>query len=272
MRADIAKTDMEFKERQLMARGLAMCETEFKAVDGEEGIVEGLASTWQLDLQDDQIHKGAFTKTINERVPAGRVKFLDSHRWSCGTTLGTIVEAEETAKGLRFRAKLSAAPSVQDTRIKMIEGHIQYTSIGFDPIRAEWEIIDVGNGTKKYVRHLREVKLWEISPVPIPANEGARIQSVKGLLNMKSFDEIFMQAVIGQPNTDDIKVAIKALAEHLKMDTHQLVDFFKSLTPPVEPSNPETAEPADSPLTVADSETVKSLMAQFTQLERSLNA
>lgn len=167
------------------------CEVDFKEPDlegtkqadgDEKNMVEGFASVFgNLDQQDDIMHEGAFAKTIQERVPVGKVKFLDTHQWSIRDTLGTVVAAREVeGRGLWFRAKLSSVPSAQEARAKMMEGHIDRVSIGFDIIQQSWEERD---GTK--IRHIKEVKLYEISPVPIAANEETEILDVKTVVSFQ---------------------------------------------------------------------------------------
>lgn len=153
--------------------------------DADESFVEGYANIFgNLDHNGDLVRPGAFKKTIQERVSKGLVPFLDSHQWDAAHTIGTVVDAREDHKGLHFRARLSNAPSAQDVRQKMLEGHIKRLSIGFAPVRESYERAedtgrDAGAARKSIVRHLHEVKLFEVSAVPIAANEEATITNIK---------------------------------------------------------------------------------------------
>ena len=154
-----------------------------------ESFVEGYANVFgNLDHSGDIVRPGAFRKTIQERVSKGLVPFLDSHQWDAAHTIGTVTEAHEDQKGLCFRARMSNAPSAREVRQKMLEGHIRRLSIGFVPVRESYERADeaadqnssASPGRRKtIVRHLHEVKLFEISAVPIAANEAATITTVK---------------------------------------------------------------------------------------------
>ena len=170
----------EFKDGNIEPDYLR-CSIEIKAVgDPEEGIVEGYASVFNVeDLHGDVIDPGAFAKTIAERVPALKVKMFDTHQWDVAHLLGTVIEAREDSRGLYFKGQLSNAPSVQDLRLKMIEGHVTEASIGFDSLRERFEDVD-----GKSVRHIEELKLYEISAVPFGANEHTRI-SAKSVSNFK---------------------------------------------------------------------------------------
>lgn len=174
------RPSIEFKDSNIDPDYIR-CRIEIKAVgDPEEGIIEGYASVFNVeDLHGDVIDPGAFSKTIAERVPTGKVKMFDTHQWDIGHLLGTVIEAREDSRGLWFKGQLSNAPSVKDLRLKMIEGHVTEASIGFDSVRERFEEVD-----GKSVRHIEELKLYEISAVPFGANEHTRI-SAKSVSNFK---------------------------------------------------------------------------------------
>lgn len=156
---------------------------EWKASGDDVNVLEGYASTFgNVDLQGDVIKAGAFRKTIKERIKSGKVKLLDSHVPDTAHVLGTVVEAKEDKRGLWIKAKLSTAPSVQDLRVKMLEGHIDRMSIGYSPVKHRYEKRDV-DGRQFTVRVLEEIKLHEVSVVAFPANERAAIASVKHAIN-----------------------------------------------------------------------------------------
>lgn len=154
---------------------------EWKQVENEENILIGYASVWGFPADDhgDVVRQGAFRKTIMERVQAGKVPLLDSHIYDSAHTLGTVIKAEEDDKGLKIYAKLSTAQDVVTLKRKMVEGHLSKLSIGFDVVR---ESFGRDPNTGKSVRFLDEVKLYEISVVPIPALDRAQILSVKAVV------------------------------------------------------------------------------------------
>lgn len=163
-----------------MERKTMICPVEFKAVEGKDNYVTGIASVFgNIDGGGDVVEPGAFKKTIKERIPKKLVKFVDSHIWDSAHTLGTVEKAKETEEGLYFEASLSVAPSVQDTKIKMLEGHISKVSFGYDVIQDVWERLK--DGTKRSIRRLKELKLYEISVCPLAMNEETGLLSVKGL-------------------------------------------------------------------------------------------
>lgn len=135
----------------------------------ETGQFEGIASVfgslvygWVPTI----VHPGAFTKTLQER--ASRVKVLWQHNpdWP----IGKPVLLEETAQGLRVRAQISKTALGNDAMTLIRDGVVDELSIGFDPIKFDF---DQQEGQE--VRHLRELKLWEFSPVTFAADPMARI-------------------------------------------------------------------------------------------------
>jgi uncharacterized protein len=117
-----------------------------------------------------RIKPGAFAKTLKEN--AKRIKVLYQHNpdWP----IGVPTRLEETADGLLIEAKVSQTERGKEALTLIRDGVITELSIGFDPIRHEM----VNEGGIGHVRHVSEVRLWEISPVTFAANSEARITDV----------------------------------------------------------------------------------------------
>jgi len=141
-------------------------EIEFKELK-EDGSFTGLASTYgNTDAMGDVVEKGAFTKTIAER--AGEVPLLWTHKTDEPVGLGTL---EDTDDGIQLTGKLELElPTARKVHTLVKKGIVRGLSIGFETIQAK---------TIKGIRHLRELKLWEVSFVLFPANPQAQITAVK---------------------------------------------------------------------------------------------
>jgi len=162
---------------------------------GDAGTLEGYASTFgNVDLGGDVVVKGAFAKTI-ANIKANGIPLLADHVASTASVLGTIFDASEDETGLKIKAKFSSAPSAQDVRTKLLEGHLDRMSIGYDPV--EYAFVDGEDGRQN--RKLIEIKLWEASVVVFPMNPEAAVGRVKSLLG--SFDEPMRAAVIDALST-----------------------------------------------------------------------
>lgn len=144
---------------------------EFKAenVDANARTIEGYAATWDRDNHDDIIKRGAFTKTIQERLPKGMIKML----WQHNNPIGLPLEMREDERGLWVKARVSDTTLGNDALVLMRDGVINQMSIGFSVIKS-----NVGTDG---VRVITEAKLYEFSPVTFPANDNAEILAVKQL-------------------------------------------------------------------------------------------
>lgn len=152
----------------------------------------GYASTFDVDLDGDQILPGSFVDSLKENMPA----LLWGHN-SMQPAIGIIVSAEENSKGLFITAKMPTADTLVSGRIKpqMEIGSIDKMSIGFKLL--EWKSFDEPqeNGLD---RQISKVELVEVSLVNFPANPAARVtalekelKSLYGDLGVKNkFDQI----------------------------------------------------------------------------------
>jgi HK97 family phage prohead protease len=136
----------------------------------DEGKFTGYASVFGgVDSYGDTVEKGAFKKTLkeNESFP-----MLWSH--NTDEPIG-IIRGKEDSKGLFIHGELNLdVASAREKRSLMKQGAITGTSIGYEA--AKWEF-----DTVEKVRHLKEIKLWEVSPVVFPADSNARIAQIKGI-------------------------------------------------------------------------------------------
>jgi HK97 family phage prohead protease len=162
---------------------------ETSSVDLEQGTFEGYASTFGVvDEYDEVVEPGAFTKTIRERghrvkicwqhnwdVPIGKPLLMEEHgRDRLPVTL--LARAPEATGGLFVKGKISLTTQGTDSLILMRDGVVDELSIGYDEVKSDYsESGDVR------LRHLREIRLWEFSPVTWGANHAAVITAVKRL-------------------------------------------------------------------------------------------
>jgi HK97 family phage major capsid protein/HK97 family phage prohead protease len=138
----------------------------FKAVDDDERILEGIASTPATDRMEDIVEPmGAEFK-----LP---LPLLWQHRHS--EPIGWVEQVKATKDGITIRARIARAGVTQeiDRAWALIkEGLVRGLSIGFNPL--EWSDI---KGT--YGLRFTKWDWLELSAVTIPANAEATITSVK---------------------------------------------------------------------------------------------
>jgi len=187
---------------------------EVKETDEEQRTFRGLASTWDLDLGGDVIHRGAFKRTLDHWRRSGRViPLLDQHNYgSVRAVVGKLIEARETADGLDAKFQVIDGPDGDEILRRIKGGFVDGLSIGYRAIKIE-EPTDEER-RKGILRHLKEIELREISVVIWPMNPNARldVSSVKALLakgaDALTDDELAELVAL----RDDIDALLKASA------------------------------------------------------------
>lgn len=145
---------------------------EVKAV-GDDGVFEGYASTFgNKDLGGDIVEPGAFRKSLGKRGARG-VKMLLDHDPS--QRIGVWESIAEDSTGLAVKGRLLLDKQIaRDAYVDLKAGALDGMSIGY---RVEEDAMD----GRRRARLLKSVDLLEISLVPFPMNEAARVMAVKSL-------------------------------------------------------------------------------------------
>ena len=177
--------------------------------DEGSGQIEGYASTWirRPDSYGDVVKQGAFTRTLAERWKGGvGIPFLWAHKMDdLGAFIGTA-QAEEDDTGLHFVATFDDTEEAQRVRSLYKDGRLKKFSFAYDVLDAG--PVTLEDGVK--ANELRELDLYEISAVTVPANDDAGVLDVKsGRRNSKSDEDKIRQAitllqdVLGELEQDD---------------------------------------------------------------------
>lgn len=154
---------------------------EIKAIsEAEGGEIKAYAATFDRirDSYGDIIAPGAFAKTLRDWQESGHpIPLLFGHRTDDPRmNIGSVVEASEDERGLLIKAQFDETSDVaQYTRKLVQEGRLTKLSFAYDVLDSAPVVL--GDGTK--ANELRELKLYEISLVPIPANELTEVLEVK---------------------------------------------------------------------------------------------
>lgn len=159
-------------------------------VNTDKGEFEAYAATWTLDLVQDIIEPGAFSKTIAEKMPKGEIKVLYNHDHD--KPLGLPLTMQEDSKGLFVHAKISPTSYGKDVLQLMADGVLNKMSIGYDVVKHRFS--EDGR-----VRYLSELQLYEVSPVTFPANPAASILTVKKSL----------KSILAECETEELKMLLK---------------------------------------------------------------
>lgn len=169
------------------------CEVQYK--DAGTGSIEGYASTWirQPDSYGDVVAKGAFTKTLADRWNGGKgIPFLWAHQMDNLKSFIGTAEADEDDHGLHFVATFDDTEEAQKVRQLYKDGRLRKFSFAYDVKEAG--TVTLEDGTK--ANELRELDLFEISAVTVPANDDAGVVDVKsGRRNSKADESKIRQAI-----------------------------------------------------------------------------
>lgn len=148
--------------------------------EGEEKAVaiEGYAAVFNSKTSiggwfDEVIEPGTFSRSLSDN---GDIRALFNHNWDnvLGRTKSQTLELREDEKGLNFKVKLPDTSVARDLTISMERGDINQCSFGFFITDEEWNY-----NVEPALRTIKEVELFEISIVSIPAYDDTEASLVR---------------------------------------------------------------------------------------------
>ena len=174
---------------------------EARTLEDSKAVISGYASIFDRSSQVlgggfvEQIKRGAFTKTLQERgtqTSRDDIKALFNHSTDLvlGSKRAGTLKLSEDSKGLHYEVDLDLDITHHRSAFKMIErGDVTNSSFGFDVIEERWSVSD--NTDDPVLREVLETRLYEVSPTPFPAYEDSTVtteRSFKGLAEMSGLD------------------------------------------------------------------------------------
>lgn len=150
--------------------------------------ITAYASTFhrEPDSYGDVVAKGAFLKSLAKLESEGRyLPLLFGHRMDDPMmNIGRVVKAVEDDNGLLVEAEFDMEnPNAVKARRDVLAKTLNKLSFAYDVI--DWGIVDLEDGTK--ANELRELEIYEVSLVPVPANHHAEVIDAKaGRRNSKA--------------------------------------------------------------------------------------
>lgn len=160
---------------------------------GDAGTISGYFSTYDRipDSYGDVIAPGAFTDTLKARKESGH-PFPLCWNHDLNQIIGTVDNIEDTEKGPLMTASFFDTPLAQEKRALVLSGCVYQFSFAYEVKKAAQ--VELEDGTK--ANELRELELFEVSIVPIPANPRAEVTEIKsGRRNSKADAEKLEQAI-----------------------------------------------------------------------------
>ena len=150
----------------------------FELKEGENGVVEGYASTWTKtpDSYGDIVIKGAFEEALKKRKATGH-PFPLCFNHDFDQIIGAVFEAYEDDYGLKIRASFLNTPAAQEKRELVKEGIVWQFSFAYSILGAEKPTEE--EQKQGIFQKLTKLDLYEVSLVPVPANQTAVVTEVK---------------------------------------------------------------------------------------------
>ena len=164
-----------------------------KSADDTEkdtGTISGYFSTYDRipDSYGDVIAPGAFTDTIKAREESGH-PFPLCWNHDLDQIIGKVDSIEDTEKGPLMTASFFDTPLAQEKREIVKSGVVYQFSFAYD-------VLDAGPAEDIKANELRKLDLFEVSIVPIPANQNAVMTEIKaGRRNSKKDEDAIKQAI-----------------------------------------------------------------------------
>ena len=161
----------------------------------DAGTISGYFSTYDRtpDSYGDVIAKGAFTETIEKRKESGH-PFPLCWNHDLDQIIGSVNpdDIQDTDKGPLMTASFFNSPLAQEKR-EIVKSGVDYQfSFAYDILEAG--PVELENGIK--ANELKKLDLFEVSIVPIPANQNAVMTEVKaGRRNSKADEDKIRQAI-----------------------------------------------------------------------------
>jgi hypothetical protein len=148
--------------------------SDLKAANDGTGSFSGYASTWDnWDAVGERPVRGAFAKSLPSFATDGFIAL--GHSWD-SLPIATVKEAFEDEHGLFLSAEFHGTTAAQDARKVLTErlarGKSAKLSIGYEVLADDFT---------QEGRLLKDIKLYEISLVNVPANDRASVITAKGL-------------------------------------------------------------------------------------------
>lgn len=186
----------------------------------DDGLAEGEFTAYasvfgNKDSYGDVVLPGAFAETLTEWKDSGNViPLLFGHNMSDPDyNIGSVVEAKEDDRGLLVRNQLDLENSKALQVYRLLKGRrLSQMSFAYDVLEGgEAQREKSAGGDTETVYELRKLKLYEVSVVPIGANQETEILAVKAAQSALRLDA----GSLSEASKSEILKAIKALGDLL---------------------------------------------------------
>jgi HK97 family phage prohead protease len=175
--------------------------------DSDNPVIGGYVVRWDKLSEEmfgfrEKVSKGAFLKSLSEM----RVLSFWNHNSDMvlGNTENGSLVLQEDERGLKFDLTLPDTSIGRDARALIKRGDVKGMSFGFRTLREQWDEAD----PKKVIRTLLEVRLYEVSPTPMPAYPQSSVaaRSIEDVRN--NYEEYHTEKVLRETKLRNSKINI----------------------------------------------------------------
>lgn len=225
----------------------------------DEGVFEAIVAAYNLDSVGDKISPGAFAETLAEWKGRGDpIPVLWSHMsHDPEYHIGEVLEAEERPEGLWVKARIDLDATKAAQVYKLLKGRrVTQFSFAYDVEEGSW--VDQKDGDGYY--ELRKLKLYEVGPTLIGANQATELLDVKSRQAAEAFPDLtkVQEALEGlkagrtlsaknEQRVRDIARLASELLDSLPSSGDESQDAEKAT-----PAPPADASPQETPAAKAD--------------------
>lgn len=216
------------------------CPAKVKAVGPDDqlgdGVFEAVVSVFgNRDSYGDIVLPGAFTDTLAEWAAKGDpIPVYWSHRMDDPDfNIGYVLEAKETEQGLWVKAQIDLDETASKARqaYRLLKGRrVTQFSFAYDVDEGAWVEKD-----DEHFYELRKLKLHEVGPTPIGANDQTELLTVKAAAHAARHlaDGIKAGRVLSSKNETELRSAHESISRVLSaLDDVEEIDDTKSGTTP----------------------------------------
>jgi HK97 family phage prohead protease len=190
------------------------------AGEAEAGTIEGYASVFggSPDSYGDVIAPGAFAESLAKHRREGTFPIMLWGHNSSEPPIGNWTDMAEDGKGLWVKGDIDLDDPLGTRVYRALKRRsMKGLSIGYETKDSE------SDPKRPGVRLLKTVDLWEVSPVPFPAQVRASVETVKSYLkegslpDLRQFEESLRE--LGFSRSQAVTIASKGLAALLRSES-----------------------------------------------------
>lgn len=162
----------------------------------EEGaVISGYASVFDVSYDvwgfKETVARGAFTKTISEHRDIAALWNHDSNI-VLGRVRNKTLRLQEDDHGLFYEVDLPDTQAARDLYTLIERGDVYQSSFAFEAVKEDWD-------ADQRLRILREVRLYDVSPVTYPASPTTAVDVQRAMRSLA--------AVTGRDATELVEAA-----------------------------------------------------------------